>query len=133
MTANGKKRRGGTDYDGIVRRRSTVTIEMDAIGGMLYDKQGIDAINSKGPGFLGSARKDIIEQHYIITTRRYDSGRWEVVVHQGGEDHHLPDEVLAVIRRHYAAIIKTQQQERGEEQANRRRAARLLEDDAAGL
>ncbi len=134
-TSKPRRRRGGTDQDGIIRRRSTVTIELDAMGGMLYDKPTYDTINRETPGFLGNARQDIIEKHYIITTRRYGSGgRWEVVINHEGKDWRLPDEVLAAIRRHYETIIKAQRQENAEESARKRRAAALeLEYEAEEL
>ena len=103
-------RRGGIDRDGIYRRRSLVTIERDAFGADLYDKQAIADIQANSPGFLGRDRKDLLEYHFVVTTRRYGSGgEWEVAIHfPDGEDRILPEPVLSVIRRHYDSIIKAQ-------------------------
>ena len=78
------------------------------------DRPGIDHIEATSPGFLGADRQDIIEKHYVITTRRYGSGgRWEVVVHHEGQDWTLPDAVLTAIRRHYDTIIDKQRRDNG--------------------
>ena len=111
------KRRGGIDVDGIYRRRSLVTVEMDAFKGTLYARSEVQAIEAESPGFLGRAQKDLIEKHYVVSTKRFGSGgRWEVTV----DDVHdnktmiLPDVVVKKIASHQDSIIKAQRSDNAE-------------------
>ena len=124
-------RRGGIDRDGIYRRRSLVTIERDALGGDLYDKQAMADILANAPGFLGRDRKDLLEYHFVVTTRRYGSGgEWEVVVHfPDGEDRTIPEPVLTAMRRHYDSIIKAQARDNAANRPRPARKAAVAEED----
>ena len=107
------QRRGGIDEDGIYRRRSLVTIERDAFQGDLYDRKAMEEIQANRPGYLGRSRKDLLEYHFVITTRRYGSGgEWEVEIHfPDGEDRTLPEEVLDAINRQRKSIIEAQRKD----------------------
>ena len=116
MTTNEQKhrRRGAVDPDGIYRRRKLVTIELDAFQGDLYARSDMAAITSESPGFLGHGRKDLIERHFIVTTRRYGSGgRWEAVVIDvnGNTEITMPEEVLEALRQQRESILDAQRKD----------------------
>lgn len=98
---SGGRRRGSIDRDGIYRRRKLVTVEMDAMGGMLFARSEIRAIEDESPGFLGHDRQDIIERHYIVSSKRFGSGgRWEgeVIDVANNTAVVMPEEVLDALR-----------------------------------
>lgn len=109
-----RKRPGSISSDGIYRRRKLVTVALDALKGMLYARNEIRAIEDETPGFLGREREDLIERHFIVTTRRYGSGGyWEA---EAIDVHHnvsilMPEEVLEALRQQRESIISAQRKD----------------------
>ena len=117
MSGNNKRRPGSIDSDGIYRRRKLVTVTMDALKGLLFARNDIKAIEDESPGFLGHDRLDVIERHYIVSSKRYGSGgRWEAEVIDVGNNVAIlmPEEVLDALNQQRESIIKSQRQDNAE-------------------
>lgn len=104
------------------RKRTLVTVEMDGIDAAIF-----------APEKAGQHRKTdvadtIIEQDYIVSTRRFD-GRWSHKVIIDGLEVVLPHRVYQAMKRQVEAIIKEERSERGKSQADKRKAQ--LADTAA--
>ena len=67
--------------DGQYVRRSLVTLELDGLEATLFAPQKVRQIERETPGVLYQARDDVVEQWYIVTTRRHGpGGAWEAQI-----------------------------------------------------
>ena len=113
------------------RKRTLVTVEMDSMDAGIF-----------APEKLEQHRKidiadTIIEQDYIVSTRRFD-GRWSHKVIIDGLEVNLPHKVLQALIRQVDSVVKEERSERGTRNAEKRRAdlaAKAAEDqtDAENL
>ena len=87
--------------------------------------RALRALEDESPGFLGRDRQDVIERHYIVSTKRYGSGgRWEgeVIDVANNVAILMPEEVLDGLNQQRESILKSQRQDIAEETAAKRRA-----------
>ena len=100
-------------------QRHTVTIEMDSLAAELYAPQKLRRLLEERPGAAAKGGT-IAEEHYVITTRRWDL-EWEHTVSAGAEEWRIPPQVVDWIIRDRELIIWQQRSDRGLEQAAARR------------
>ena len=107
-------------------RRSLVTVEMDSLEAEVFVPEKLEAALKR--------RRDndvvVVEEHYIVSTRRIDE-RWTFTVEHAGEVTILPDAVIDRILAQREAIITEGRKDRGRIQAAARLAQRAKEDQEA--
>lgn len=104
------------------KRQSLVTIEMDEIEALLFAPEELAEVKAKRPGHLMDIPSDAVTRHYIVSTKRHDSGVWDVEVQCGSEAMRLPGKVVERIIRQRESIITEQRSVRSQEAAERRKA-----------
>ena len=104
------------------RKRTLVTVAMDSLDASLFAPAKLERHHKVDLG------DTIIEQDYIVSTRRFD-GRWSHKVIIDGLEVDLPHKVFEALTRQVDAIVKEERSERGKLQAEKRR--RQLAEDAA--
>lgn len=110
--------------EGEYKKQSLVSVEMDAFQASLFAPGKLKAVETATPGVLAQARDDVVEEQYIVTTRRIQ-GTWEVEVqHVGDTVLKLPGKVVERIIAQRNAIIKE-----GRKEAARNRLNRIAEAD----
>ena len=107
-------------------RRSLVTVEMDSLEAEMFVPEKLEAALKR--------RRDlddvVVEEHYIVSTRRIDE-RWTFTVEHAGVVTILPDAVIDRILAQREAIITEGRKDRGRIQAAARLAQRAQEDQEA--
>ena len=107
-------------------RRSLVTVEMDSLEAEMFVPEKLEAALKR--------RRDlddvVVEEHYIVSTRRIDD-RWTFTVEHAGVVTILPDAVIDRILAQREAIITEGRKDRGRIQAAARLAQRAQEDQEA--
>lgn len=98
-------------------RRSLVTVEMDGLEASVFAPEELE----RQQKLRRDLADTVIEQHYIVSTRRFD-GHWFFRVEHNGEVYQLPAAVIDRIIGQRQSIIKAQRQERGKAQAEARAA-----------
>lgn len=96
------KKRNPGEY----KRQSLITVEMDAFQASLFAPEKLKELERTTPGVLAQARDDVIEEQYIVTTRRIQ-GTWEYeVTHVVGDKMRMPAGVIDRFMDQRKAIIK---------------------------
>ena len=96
------------------RKKSTVTIEMDAMDAAIFLPEKLEKHRKTDLG------DTIIEQDYIVSTRRFD-GRFSHKVTVDGVEWSIPHKVFRTLERQVKSIIKEERSERGKAQAEARK------------
>ena len=97
------------------RKKSLVTEEFDSLDAAFFAPDKLDAHRKRDTG------DTIIEQDYIVKTRRFD-GRWQHTVIKDGVEWDIPHSVLGRLNDQVKAIIHEERSERGKRQAAQRKA-----------
>ena len=79
--------------DGQYKRESLVTVEMDAFQASLFAPDRLKELETHQPGILARRTDDVVEERYIVVTRR-TQGVWEYEVEHRGLVTKLPAKVM---------------------------------------
>ena len=109
--------------DGIYKRESLVTVEMDAFQASLFAPDRLRELEVHQPGVLARRSEDVVEERYIAVTRR-TQGVWEYEVEHRGVITKLPAKVMDRFIAQRDAIIKE-----GRQDSARNRLHRVAESD----
>ena len=101
------------------QQRHLITVEMDSLSAELYAPTKLRKLQEECPGALAKSGP-VLEEHYVVTTRRRDL-EWEFTVSINGEEWRIPPEVVDRIIRDRELIIRAQRKDRGKEQAEARK------------
>lgn len=108
-----------TKLPGEYRRRSLVTVEMDGLDAALFAPVKLEQIKRTRPAALEESV--VIEENYIVSTKRLD-GRWSFTVEHDGVATILPPGVVDRIMAQRDSIITEERKDRGRLQARQRAA-----------
>ncbi len=108
---------------GVYKRESLVTVEMDSFEAALFAPERLKELEVSQPGILARRSDDVIEERYIVVTRR-TQGTWEYEVEHRGVVTKLPADVMDRFIEQRKAIIKE-----GRSDAGRNRLRIVAEDD----
>lgn len=109
--------------DGVYKRESLVTVEMDSFQASLFAPERLKELEVSQPGVLARRSEDVIEERYIVVTRR-TQGTWEYEVEHRGVVTVLPARVLERFIAQRDAIITE-----GRKDSARLRMTRVAEAD----
>ena len=97
------------------RKRSLVTVEMDGLDASIFAPDKWEKHRAT------DTADTIIDQDYIVATRRFD-GRWSHKIIIDGLEVNLPRKVFRALCRQVDAITREERSDRGKAQAEKRRA-----------
>ena len=109
--------------DGQYKRESLVTVEMDAFQASLFAPDRLKELETHQPGILARRTDDVVEERYIVVTRR-TQGVWEYEVEHRGLVTKLPAKVMERFITQRDSIITA-----GRKDAARNRFHRVADSD----
>ena len=113
---------------GEYRRRSLVTIEMDAFQAQLFVPEKLEAQRRARPGqaLIDSVA---VEEHYIVTTHRLD-GVWDFTIIHDGQEIRIPGQVFERMAAQRETII-TEGRKVSAKASAKTRLSKIAEEDQA--
>ena len=109
--------------EGQHKRESLVTVELDAFQASLFAPDRLKELETHHPGILARRTDDVVEERYIVVTRR-TQGVWEYEVEHRGVVTKLPAKVMERFIAQRDAIITA-----GRKESARNRLHRVADDD----